>query len=43
MAKILMALKNLTEELNYEFFEKYHGEDFNGFEEFAFWLEVIFA
>ena len=33
----------LTEELNYEFFEKYHGEDFNGFEEFAFWLEVIFA
>jgi len=32
----------LTEELNYEFFEKYHGEDFNGFEEFAFWLEVIF-
>ena len=32
----------LTEELNYEFFEKYRSEDMDGFEEFAFWLELIF-
>lgn len=32
----------LTEELNYDFFDKYRSEDFDGFEEFAFWLEVIF-
>ena len=32
----------LTEELNFEFFEKYRNEDFDGLEEFAFWLEIVF-
>ena len=35
-------IENLTEQLDYNFFEKYRGEDMDGFEEFAFWLEVIF-
>jgi hypothetical protein len=32
----------LTDELNFEFFEKYRTKDFDGLEEFAFWLELIF-
>ena len=32
----------LSEELDYDFFEKYRSEDLDGLEEFAFWLELIF-
>ena len=35
-------IEQLTEELNFDFFEKYRSEDMDGFEEFAFWLELIF-
>ncbi|NHJ48834.1 MAG: hypothetical protein FK733_13705 [Asgard group archaeon] len=35
-------IETLTEELNYDFFEKYRSEDLDGLEEFAFWLEIVF-
>jgi hypothetical protein len=35
-------IEKLTEELNYDFFEKYRSEDLDGLEEFAFWLEIVF-
>jgi len=35
-------IEQLTELLDYEFFDKYRSEDLDGFEEFAFWLELIF-
>ena len=35
-------IEYLTEELDYDFFEKYRSEDLDGLEEFAFWLELIF-
>ena len=35
-------IEKLTEALDYDFFEKYRSEDLDGFEEFAFWLEVVF-
>jgi len=34
-------IERLTEELSFQFFEKFRCEDMNGFEEFAFWLETI--
>lgn len=35
-------IEYLTEMLDFDFFEKYRSEDMDGFEEFAFWLELIF-
>ncbi|TFG00520.1 MAG: hypothetical protein EU542_08000 [Promethearchaeota archaeon] len=32
----------LSDELDFDFFEKYRSEDMNGFEEFVFWLETLF-
>lgn len=40
--KLKKFIETLTEELDFEFFEKYRSEDMDGFEEFAFWLELIF-
>ncbi|MFW9923880.1 MAG: hypothetical protein ACFFDW_11405 [Candidatus Thorarchaeota archaeon] len=34
-------IEKLTEELDYDYFEKYRDEDLDGFEEFAFWLEML--
>ncbi|HUT80223.1 MAG TPA: hypothetical protein VMZ29_03395 [Candidatus Bathyarchaeia archaeon] len=35
-------IEKLTEELDYDYFVKYIDEDLEGFEEFAFWLEIVF-
>ncbi len=35
-------IEQLTKELDFDFFEKYRSEDMDGFEEFAFWLELVF-